>query len=70
VLLITSPTPAWQSLINTLFKAIGSWTNVKKHHPKDICTQNFAKQETAEREMALLAWHSIQAAVPRPWHYQ
>lgn len=32
--------------------------------------RNFAKQETAEREMALLARYSIQAAVPGPWQYQ
>lgn len=32
--------------------------------------RNFAKQETAEREMALLVGYGIQAAAPGPWQYQ
>lgn len=36
---LTSPNPAWQPLINELLEAVGSWINAKKHRPKETCTE-------------------------------
>lgn len=33
---LTRPNSAWQSLINKLLEATGTWINAKKHPPKEI----------------------------------